>query len=384
MTVFKGFMILVKRNVSMLFLYMAIFVSMCVMMQILTRGEGVNQFREESLDIAVIDRDGGKLAEGLREYLGTRHHIVDVEDEKSVIQERLFYRDIYYVVTIPEEFESLCLEQKEKLSTTKIPGAASAFYIDQQIDAFLNDVRILKSAGFSLEEALEETARIGDTEGKITLIDKNGYGGETPPHTNLFQYFPYLFLSVLCYILCFVMIAYREKDVRRRILCSSVSLHSQNLQLAAGFLVLGTVFWGLCMLIPVALNGREFLSDPQLLCYLLNSFVLMLTALSISFLAGMLVENAFAVNGVVNVVSLGMSFLCGVFVPADVLGEKLRLAARFLPVYWYEEVNAMIGSNAGFTGSQLRMFWQGIGIQLLFAAAILSLGLAAGRYKKTE
>ena len=93
----------------------------------------MNHFEEESLDIAVIDRDGGELARGLTEYLGERHNLVDIEDNEDVIQESLFYRNIYYLVTIPEDFEEKCLTECEKIKTTKIPGASTTFYVDQQI-----------------------------------------------------------------------------------------------------------------------------------------------------------------------------------------------------------------------------------------------------------
>lgn len=213
MTVFKGFMTLVKRNIFTFFLYLAIFMTICIMIQVLIGGEGTVKFEEESLEIAVIDRDGGELARGLASYLGGKHHLTDIADDKKTIQENLFYRNIYYVVTIPENFEEKCLEGEEKLKTTKIPGASTAFYVDQQIDTFLNDVRVLKAAGFSTEEAIAEVGRIGEISTDVTLIDKNGHGGQMAPHAFLFQYLPYMILSVLCYIIGFVMVAYRKKDV---------------------------------------------------------------------------------------------------------------------------------------------------------------------------
>lgn len=384
MTVFKGFLILVKRNISMLFLYMAIFMTICIMFQLMTKGEGMNQFQEERLDIAVIDRDGGKLAESLREYLGEKHNLVDIEDDKEVIQENLFYRNVYYVATIPEDFEQRYFEKGERLKTTKVPGTVSAFYIDRQIDTFLNDVRVLKSAGFSTEEAAEEAIRIGKQDTEVTMIDKNGYGGNMAPYAYMFQFLPYLFLAVLCYIIGFVMIAYRKKDVRRRILCSCASLRKQNGGLVAGYLVVGLAVWCICMLMPVVLYGREFLQDSNLPYYLLNSFMMILVSLAISFIVGVLVENETVVNAVVNVISLGMCFTCGVFVSMSVLSNGVRLTAHFLPVYWYETVNEIIGNNSQFTAAQSAAVWKGIGIQLLFAAVFLSVGLVASKYKEQE
>jgi len=384
MTVFKGFLLLVKRNLGIFFLYFGIFMSICILIQAMTGGEGTNQFREESLQIAVLDRDGGKLAESLREDLGEKHQLVELEDDKRVIQENLFYRNVYYVVTIPEGFEQKYLEDGEKLKTTKVPGTVSAYFIDQQIDAFLNDVRILARAGFSVEEASAEALRIGKLDTEVDIVDKNGHGGRMEPHAYMLQFLPYLFLGVLCYIIGYVMITFRKKDVKRRLLCSCVSLRMQNAGLMAGFLVVGVGFWLCCMAMPAVMYGKEFCQDDNLIYYLLNSFAMVLVALAISFVVGVLVENENVINGAANVISLGMCFTCGVFVSISVLSEGVRKAAHFLPVYWYETVNEIIGNNTQFTAAQSAAVWKGIGIQLLFAALFLSIGLAASKYKRQE
>lgn len=375
MTVFKGFITLIKRNIFMCILYLVIFMSICISIQMLTGGKGTTQFEEERLKITVIDRDGGTLAESLKEYLGEKHDLVTLKDDENVIQENLFYRNIYYVLTIPEGFEEKCLDGTEKLKTTKIPGTTSAFYVDQQIDTFLNDVRVLKASGFTVEEAVEEVKKIEETKTEVTLLDKNGYGGERPAHAYMFQFMPYMMISVLCYIIGFIMIAYRKKDVRQRIRCSATSLFSQNVQLVMGYIVFGIGFWLICMLMPTVLYTKDFLTDRNLGYYLLNSFVMMLVSLSIAFCVGILVEREEIVNGVVNVISLGMSFTCGVFVSMSVLGKGIRTAAHFLPVYWYEIVNETIADNGTLSGAQQTTVWMGIGIQMLFAAAILGVGM---------
>ena len=384
MTVFKGFITLIKRNIFMCILYLVIFMSICISIQMLTGGKGTTEFEEERLKITVIDRDGGTLAESLKEYLGEKHDLVTLKDDENVIQENLFYRNIYYVLTIPEGFEEKCLDGTEKLKTTKIPGTTSAFYVDQQIDTFLNDVRVLKASGFTVEEAVEEVKKNGKTKTEVTLLDKNGYGGERPAHAYMFQFMPYMMISVLCYIIGFIMIAYRKKEVRQRIRCSATSLFSQNVQLVMGYIVFGIGFWIICMLMPAVLYTKDFLTDRNLGYYLLNSFVMMLVSLSISFCVGVLVEREEIVNGVVNVISLGMSFTCGVFVSMSVLGKGVRAVAHFLPVYWYEIVNETIADNGALSASQQTAVWQGIGIQLLFAAAILGVGMMLSKRGSQE
>lgn len=382
MTVFKGFMRIAKRNAGMLFMYLGIFITICIMVQVMSNGQGMDHFEEESLNIAVIDRDGGTLAKGLTEYLEKKHNLVDIKDDKDVIQEELFYRNIYYIVTIPEDFEQICLTEGGKLETIKLPETSSAFYIDQQIDTFLNDVRIYESAGFDIEEAVKEVQNAGEDETKVNLIDKNGHGGVVAAHAFMFRYMPYILLSVICYVIGFIIMAFRKQDVKRRMLCSAVSSRKQNIQMMLGVLALGTGLWGICVSLPIIMYGKEFLQDANMGYYLLNAFMIMLVSLSISFAIGVIVEKEEIINGVVNVVSLGMCFCCGAFVSLDILSKGVKSFARFLPLYWYENVNDLLATNVDFTAAQRACLYQGFGIQLLFAVAILGIGMVASRCKE--
>lgn len=384
MTVFKGFLILVKRNSMLCLLYLGIFMTIVLAVQTVTKGEGVTKFEEERLNIAVIDLDHSTLSKGLKSYLGEKHTLVDVKNEKAVIQEELFYRNIYYVVTIPKGYEKEWTKEDTVLNTRKIQGAASAFYVDQQINTFLNSVKVFQSAGFTMEESVKEAYKSSEIKADVTLIDKNGFGGRVPPHSFMFQYMPYFMLAVLCYTIGFIMIAFRKKDVRRRMLCSAISSRKQNTQMILGYIIMGLVFWVICIGLILVLYGKEFLADSNAKYYLLNTFVLMLVSLSFAFFVGVIVKNEDLVNNLVNVISLGMCFTCGVFVSLDVLGSGLKTAAQFLPVYWYEVVNGILGSNKEFVSSQMQQIWKGIGIQVLFAVAIIGLGMMISKRKEQE
>lgn len=384
MTIFKGFLTIMKRNLHIVILYAAIFVTICLMVQKMMGTTDSTQFKMDSLDIAVIDRDGGTLAKNLTKYLGQYHNLVDVPDDKTAMQERLFYRDVYYLVIIPENFEENCLTGSEKLTVTKVPGSATGYYVDQQINSFLNDVRIMTVSGFTIDEAVKAVYKNSKAEASVKLLDKNGHGGALAPYSFTYQYMPYIIISILCYVLGFIMISYRKPDLKRRMLCSAISARRQNGQLILGFLLVGITIWLLCTLLPIVLNGKAFLSDPNLPYYLINSFMLMLVALSISFLLSVLIHREELLNAVVNVITLGMSFVCGVFVSLEVLGTGIQNFARLLPVYWYEVTNTLIANNAVFNSEQLRELYIGYGIQLLFAVAILCIALAISRIRTQE
>ena len=107
-----------------------------------------------------------------------------------------------------------------------------------------------------------------------------------------------------------------------------------------------------------------------------------LSALSLAFFVSTFTDKEQLISAVVNVVSLGMSFLCGVFVSMDILGKSVQKIAQFLPVYWYEVANNLLKSHNTFSGTQIHTLYTCYGIQLLYALAFLSLALIAGRMRR--
>ncbi|GFI43823.1 hypothetical protein IMSAGC018_01500 [Lachnospiraceae bacterium] len=382
MTVFRGFLIITKRNIHIIWLYLLLFLGIAIMVQ-KAAGGNTSEFEQVSLNIAVIDRDGGKLAKGLADYLSQYHTLVELPDEPSIIQDRMFYREVYYVAAIPEDFEERCLYGDETLPVTKVPGSNSGFYVDQQIRIFMNEVRIMVSSGFSLSEAVEEVIEHSAGEAEVTLIDKNGFGGKQPMHAFMYQYMPYILISILCYSMSYIMIAFRNEDVKRRMMCSAIPARSQNLQLALGVAVVGIAVYGLCTLMPFLMYGKTFMKDPNMPYYLVNSFMMTLVSLSLSFLIGTLVRREEIISAIVNVVSLGMSFLCGVFVELEVLRKGVRTFAQFLPAYWYEVANGLLSNNSSLSPAQQTSLYTCYGLQILFAAAILGVAMVISRIRQT-
>ena len=366
----------------MVILYLIIFLSIAVLVQKATGGN-MDEFEQVSLDIAVIDQDGGRLAEGLTDYLSQYHTLVDLPNDPAIIQDRIFYREIYYVVTIPEDVEQRCLYGDEALPVTKVPGSNSGFYVDQQINTFMNDVRIMTRSGFSLADAVAEVIDNSKDPAQVTMLDKNGFGGEQPLHAVMFQFIPYILISILCYSMSYIMIAFHNQDVKRRMMCSAVPARSQNLQLILGFATVGGAVYGICTLMPFLMYGSTFTNDPNMPYYMLNSFLMTLVALSLSFLIGTLVHSEEALSPVVNVVSLGMSFLCGVFVDLEILGKSVRTFAQFLPAYWYEVATGLLANNSSLSSAQQASLYTCYGMQVLFAAAILGVAMVISRLRQS-
>ena len=381
MTVFKGYWKAICRNKWLIFLYMAIFLACTVAFQASARrSEG--EYRMQALDVAWIDEDGGVFADALKNYLGQVHRIEDMEDDKSALQEKMFYGDVNYVVRIPADFYEVCVKNGEKLKVTKVPGSYAGIYADQMVNSFLNNARTLAAAGFSEAETAETLTEVPSA--RVELV-KSGTGEAAKGYNYFFRYMPYMFLAVFGFSLGSVLAeTFRRKECRRRMDASPVSPRRQSLE---GLLCMGIFsagLWGVTVLLGLAFYGKKLTGSELLPYYLLNSAVLVLVSLALAYLVGALALGKEALTGIVNVLSLGMCFLGGAFVPLEVMSGQVKAVSQFLPVYWYEVANDILGEFSALTEEARTHVLEAIGIQAVFALAFVCLTLVIVRYRRTE
>ena len=261
-----------------------------------------------------------------------------LEDNREKLQEELFYRNVEYIVVIPEDFYENCMVNGESISVTKVPGSYSAYYVDQQLESCLNTMRTYLKAGFSQKEAA--TAILDKKRGEVTMLDTDENSG-TSGWLYYFRYIPYLFLALLCYVMGYVLMAFKKDDIPKRMQASAISARRQSL-------------------------------------------VMMAVALSLSYLIGLFVKNSNMLSGIANILSLGMCFLCGVFVPMNIMDRNVLKVSQFLPVYWYENVNETLGSYSHLTGEAAVSVWKGIGLEAMFVVVFVCMILAVTRYQRQK
>ena len=185
MTVFKGYLKILKKNLGMLLIYLVIFFAIAIALQASARKEHLGTFEKTRINVAVADRDQSELSRGLIRYLSTIHNVSEISSEPSVMQEELFYRNTSYIVQIPENFYQTCIEEEEPLSVTKVPGSYTSFYVDQQISTWINSIRTYTAAGFSLKEAMDASMELPASE--VTMYKGTENNLETPPYIYYFR-----------------------------------------------------------------------------------------------------------------------------------------------------------------------------------------------------
>ena len=196
-----------------------------------------------------------------------------------------------------------------------------------------------------------------------------------------FQYFPYVILMMLLGGLSPVLMAFRKPLMKARLSCGALPQSRISAQLGLGCLIYVFLWWlGFLAIATVLYGPAQLFSHNGLFC-ILNSTVYLLIATAIALLLGSFPMDFNIINMIANILGLGTSFLCGIFVPQAYLGEKVLTVGRFLPAYWYVRITNMFASYSDDVYKS-QDYWMCIGIQMLFFAAIFAVYLCVDRQKK--
>lgn len=371
---------ILKKNIGLISIYLVIFFSTAMILQASAKKEHLEDFEKTRINLAIADQDDSTLSHALTEYLKTIHNVYRISAEPTVMQEELFYRNAEYIVQIPKDFYKTCIVDENPLSVTKVSGSYSSFYVDQQINAWLNSIRTYTAAGFSQKEAA--AAALEQSVSEVTMYHDEETAVETPGYTYYFRYIPFLFLAVLCYSMGYILLAFRKEDIQKRMLASAISTRRQNLEGLLAMFTISLLLWLIAVVGAGVMYGKELLTSKVLGYYLLNTFLMLTIALSLAYLIGLFIKNSNMLNGISNIISLGICFLSGVFVPMNIMDKKVLMVAQFLPVYWYENVNETLSRYHVVSGKVAVDIWKSMGIEVMFTFALLALILAVSKYKR--
>ena len=336
--------------------------------------------------ISYVDNDGSALSKGLISYLAQKNEMSDFNGKsESEILDIVFFGISEYHMTIDKGFAEAVVKGDDSKITynTDYELSGVVYGINSSINNYINTYRDYKILGLSDEDAAAKAAELlsEDTAVKIVTEDKSAKtSGDDLILTQINQFFCYLALGFLALGVGHTIIANNDANVGKRIDASPVRRKKISFANTAGLITSGIVIWLVFILINVIFGMKSQVFTEYWWVIIINSFLSMLMACAITSVITSFNVNSQSLSMVTNIVSLSMSFMCGVFVPQWLLGEGVLKVARFLPFYWPVYANNMTyaSSNVKFDMDQLLVCF---GMQILFAAV---LALAAAFIKNSR
>lgn len=378
MTVFKTYLRVLRRCLAPVLMY-SVFLIVFGAFNMQT-SESSMSFTAERPDVYLVDHDGSELSQAIVAYMADHCTMIDLSSEGDAVTDALFYRDVNYVIEIPENYGADFLAEKETQITVKSTGDYQSSYAQMLLSQYIKVARTYLSYTESESELVELVSEVLANTASVemtTTLDK----GTLNKAAFYYNFASYAILAVCIYVICLILSSFREKKIRRRTVVSSVREGRYNLQLLVSNGLFAFLMWGVYVLLSIALIGQGMLNSYGLI-YMINSLVFTFCALTVALFIGNLVSNKNAINGIVNVVALGSSFLCGAFVPVEWLPEPVLAVAHILPAYWYIQTNETLKTIEHVTADTIRPIVVNMAVVLLFSLVFIVATQIVSRKKR--
>ena len=382
MQVFKVFFKVLNKKKTALLIYIFTYLALTLLLSSVLTEQEEEAFSNVSLAVAIENRDQGKLGDVLATYLEGRHQRVEMPEGGEALQDAMYYRVLDYVLVIPEDFT----ERMEAgageglLEGTAMPGSRRAYFMENELEHYLQTVSMYLAAGYGVEEAGAKASGAMGQKPDVSFLEETD-AESLPAAYYFFQYIPYVFGILMILGVGAVMKTFQDRDLAARNKCSATPFLSQNLQMLLGCMAYILVVYLIFMFFACVLD-REYMFGSKGALSAANALIFGLCALSVAWFSVQFVRNVSELNIMSNVFGLGFSFLGGVFVPMELMGETTRTIGKFVPSYWYVSANAAIQKTESL--SEAAPVYQAFGMVLVFTAAFLAAGLLVSRLKVKE
>ena len=339
MTVFKTFLKILRKNLAMIIVYTIILIIFAGLR--MNSKENDLSFNAVKPDITIVNKDEEKgITKGLIDYIKDNSDTPVIEDNEDARDDALFYHDTDYIIYIPENFNKDFMEGKIDKLEVKKGISFNSSYAEMVLDRYLNLASSYKDIVKDQDELVEKIKEVTDNKTDIEITTKLDTDSLSSA-LFFFNFESYSVLVCLIFIISLILTTFNSDNIRKRNIISSTSYKKTNRILLLSNLTYALSIWIIYFVLAIIFVG-DILWTSNGLMFLLNSFVHLITVTSLAFLIGNITNNKNVINGITNVVGIGSSFLCGVFVPMTYLPESVVSMAHVLPTYYYVNSNEII------------------------------------------
>lgn len=379
MTVFKTFWKILNKNKATVIIYTVILLIFGIS-NMQTSEKSMN-FVASKPDVLIINNDEEKgITKDLIKYITDNSNIVDIDNTQEKINDALFYRDVNYVIYIPENYNKDFIEGKNPELEIKSTGDYQASLEEMFISRYINVASMYQKSITNEDELIkkinETLSKQAETE-ITSKLDTNTISRAT----FYYNFASYSILACLLLIISLILSSFNEEKIRKRIIVSNTNYKKHNRILLLSNCCYSLILWLLYVIISFVILGDIMTTNTGII-YIINSLALTICATTLSFLIGNLVSNKGAINGIVNVIALGSSFLCGAFVPMEWLPDSVLKIAHILPTYYYISTNEALKTLEELNFETLKPLMTNIVIILGFAAIFIILANIVSKRKR--
>ncbi len=370
MTVFKTFFKIVNKYKIIILLYTVLLIVFAGFN--MQTSDNSTSFVASKPNVLIVNKDEENgITKSLQQYIEKNCNIIDIEETEEARNDALFYRDVDYIVYIPKNYSKDFMNGLSPKLQIKSAGTSGSSYAEMILTRYIKVANLYQNDIKSEEELVKKINQTLEKETKTEVTSKL----DTTSLAKATFYYNFLNYSILAgcvYVICLILSSFREEKIRKRTVISSMNNKKINTQLLISNGILAIILWLAYVILSFVLIGNTMFSYHGLIL-IVNSFVFTLCSLTIAFFIANLVNNKNAINGIVNVVGLGSSFLCGAFVPVEMMPDSILKVAHILPSYWYIQTNELVKTLEVINFESLKPIITNMGVIMVFMVVFVIL-----------
>lgn len=378
MTIFKAFLKILNKNKAMLIFYTILLAGITYTNTM--NSESSLSFASVKPDLYVINEDDSLLSKDLVSYLDENTNFVEIGNNEEDILDAVFYRNVNYVVTIPKGFGNILLKGNNPQIDVKSTGDYNASFAEMLLSRYIRLVNFYSNRVEDEKNLIEYVRSTIDRESDIN-ITSNLDTGTLSKMSIYYDFTNYSIIAALVYVICIVLIVFKNEKIYKRTIISGMSYKKINRYLLLSNLLLAFILFIIYTLISFVIVGDLMFSTNGLIC-ILNMFVFTICATSFAIFIGNLIREKNAVSGIINVVALGSSFLCGSFIPQTWLPNSVILISHIFPSYYYIKSNDIAVRIENFNLENIMPILINYLILILFTIVFCILSLYVSKKKR--
>lgn len=370
MTVFKTFLKILNKNKWILLLYTGILIFYGIF-NFQNQEQSMN-FNEETPDIFIINQDtNNRITENFLTYLEKNTKQIKIENTEEARSDALFYRNINLEITIPENYGMDFLNGKNPELIIRSTGDYQSSLATMLITRYQKIAKTYLEFEDNIDNLMNKINETLESEIAVEMTSKRDTNSLNKVAA-FYNFSNYSMLAGCIYMICLVLSSFKEEKVLKRTMIGKKHYKTMNRELFLSNTIFAFTLSSIYILLSFILIGNIMFSMHGLL-FITNFVFFTICALAIAFFLGNIVQNKEAINGIINVIALGSSFLCGAFVPSEFLPPFVLKIAHILPSFYFINNNEKIRKLEEFNFESLNPFFINLLILILFTILLIYL-----------
>ncbi|MGI6212730.1 MAG: ABC transporter permease [Anaerovoracaceae bacterium] len=348
MTVFKAYLGILKHYwiiilviTGMLLLYGAL---------VYQNNSGADAYVRERPSIHIVNHDqGDKISDGLVRHLKKTCDVPTVRGGRNGLDDALFYGAVSLIIDIPDGYGKRLLDGEDPELRVRTGGSSYSGLAEVQMERYIRAVKSYSKLSSDEDTVLKNVRRSLSKSTDVHFASNAEMDEDRVSRAaSFYDFSSFTFLFAEIYLIGLILFIFDQDKIRSRMLVSPLPYRRFRRQLLQNSTLLALLLWAASN-VEAAILFRDIMLSSSGLLFLLNSLLFALCGLSLAFLVASISKSRNAIVGWMNVIALGSSFLCGAFVPTDLLPSQVVKFAHVLPSYWYVDTDHLIlkANNAG-------------------------------------